>query len=408
MVENIDHKVKEIVAYAYEHTTAMRRRLDEAGINPADIQGVADLEQLPVLHKDDLVAMQQADPPFGGMLAIPPDQVTHIFFSPGPIYEPGPAPDDSAWEVAVAFLQQAGFEAGDVVLNSLSYHLVPAGYLFDVALTRLGCTVVPGGTGNSALQLKMMQDLGVTGYVGTPSFLMTLINNAETAGLNFKEDFKLQRAMVTAEPIMPKMREAFTQTYGLTLANAYGTADFGLIALNLDGGLAMTLLNEPVVEVIDTDTGKSVGAGDVGEVVVTSFSKVYPLIRLATGDMAVNVDPRPGVSAQKERALILVGRSGEAVKVRGMFVHPNQLRFAAGQVPGVKMVQGVVTRPDGVKDLFDVRVELEPGTDETAVTAQLKPVIQNLCRVKVNTVTMVPPKTIAADDPGMIDAREWD
>lgn len=383
---------------------ATRARFAAAGLTPDDIQGVADLPKLPILPKDDVVAMQRSDPPFGGLLAVPPEQVTHIFFSPGPIYEPGPAKDDAAWDVAIEILKKIGFQPGDVVLNSFSYHLVPAGYLFDVALTRLGCTVIPGGVGNSDLQLQMMRDLGCTGYAGTPSFLMSLIRKAEENGLDFQNDFQVTKAVTSAEPLPPSLH-AQLAAYGITVGNAYGTAEFGLIALNMGQGMAMQLMDEPIVEVVDPETGQPVGPGEAGEVVISNFSKIYPLLRLGTGDMAMNVDPKPGESRQHERAVILVGRSGDAVKVRGMFVHPNQLRFAAGQVPGVAQVQGVVTRPD-LKDVFVLRAVAEGEVDETAVSQTLMQAVQGVCRVRVDRVEFV--DALAEEAAGMVDGRSWE
>lgn len=405
-MNDIDQKLREMVQAAYENAPVVKARFDEAGVKPSDIQQVTDLARLPVLSKDEVVAMQQANPPFGGMLGVSLDEVSHIFFSPGPLYEPAPELDDSVWDVAVECLERTGFTRGDVVLNSFSYHLVPAGFLFDEALRRAGCTVVPGGVGNSDLQLKMMQDLNVTGYAGTPSFLMSLIKKAEESGLDFQRDFKLRKAIFSAEPLPPSLRQAFVEQYELALGNAYGTAEFGLLALNTGEGMAMQLLAEPIVEVVDPETGQSVGPGEAGEVVVTNFSRAYPLIRLGTGDMAMNMDPKPGESKQKERAIILVGRSGEAVKVRGMFVHPNQLRFAAGQVPGVTAVQGIVTRLE-LKDVFTLRVEVEGGMD-TAVTDHLKTAVQNLCRVRVDVVEFISPGTIEDNAPGMVDGRYWE
>ncbi len=404
-MSKLDQQLREAVKAAYENATAVRERFEAAGITPDDIQGVADLPKIPVLSKDKIVALQQANPPFGGMLGIPPEKVTHIFFSPGPIYEPAPEPDEGSWDVTVGALKTTGFKPGDVVLNSFTYHLVPAGFLFDNAFVRLGCTVVPGGTGSAELQLKMMQDLKVTGYSGTPSFLMSLIQKAEASGLNFKSDFGLKTAVFSAEPLPPTLRQTFVEQYGLAVGNAYATADFGLLALNTGEGMVMTLLSEPIVEVVDTDTGLPVGPGETGEVVATNFSRAYPLIRIGMGDMAMNMDPNPGQSRQTERGLILVGRSGEAAKVRGMFVHPNQLRFATGQIPGVQKVQGVVSRPEH-KDHFVVRVEAE-GVDETAVSEQVKTAVQGLCRVRVDAVEFIPPGTLADDAPGMVDARDW-
>ncbi len=404
-MSELDRKLKRVIENAYERAPAVRARFEQAGLTPDDIQGVADLPKLPILPKDEIAALQQADPPFGGMLAVPLEKISHIFFSPGPIYEPAPEPDDSAWDTAVECLKRIGFTAGDIVLNSFSYHLVPAGFLFDVALRRLGCIVVPGGVGNSDLQLKMMGDLGATGYAGTPSFLMSLMRKAEANGVDFKQSFKLKKAIFSAEPLPPSLRQAFVQKYGLAVGNAYGTAEFGMLALNTGEGMAMQLLAEPIVEVVAPDSGQPVGPGETGEVAVTNLSRTYPLIRLGTGDMAMNVDPNPGQSRQSERAIILIGRSGDAVKVRGMFVHPNQLRFAAGQVPGAGKIQGVVTRPD-LKDMFTLRVEGDGLGDEAA--AMLKTAVTNLCRIRVDAVEFVPAGTIADDAPGMVDGRTWD
>lgn len=405
--KSIDQKIRETVEHAYKNAVALQARFDQAGISPADIQGVADLVKIPIQTKDEIVQLQQSDPPFGGMLAAPLNEVSHLFFSPGPIYEPGPSEDDAAWEMAVVALQRGGFEARDVILNSLSYHLVPAGYLFDVAFTRLGATVVPGGTGNSDLQLQMMHDLGVTGYVGTPSFLMGLIQKAEEKGMDFRRDFKLQRAITTAEPLPPSLRHTLVETYGLHLTNAYGTAEFHIMATNDGPDMAMRLLPEPVVQVVNPDTGQLVGPGETGEVVATNFSKLYPLIRVGTGDMAMNIDPNPGHSKQHERSIILVGRRGEAVKVRGMFLHPNQLRFAAGQVPGVVTLQAVVSRPE-LRDQFDLQVVVEPNAQADAVSQQLKQAVDGLCRVRVDEIYFVSAGSISQDSPMVIDKRSWE
>lgn len=400
-MNDLDTRLRAAIRHAYENATAVRNRFDAVGITPDDIQGVADLVKIPILPKDQIIQLQQAEPPFGGMLAVPHEQVTHIFFSPGPIYEPAPKVDESGWSVAIQALKKSGFKAGDMVLNSFSYHLVPAGFLFDRALVHLGCTVVPGGVGNSDLQLKMAQDLRCTGYTGTPSFLLSLLEKAKEQGGKLAID----HAIVSAEPLLPPMRTAI-EAFGVTIGNAYGTADFGIMALNTGQGMAFQLFAEPIVEIVDPDTGLPVGFGEPGEIVATNLSHAYPLIRIGTGDMAVNMDPNPGTSAQAERSLILVGRSGEAVKVRGMFVHPNQLSFAARQVPGVLKVQGVVTQPDN-HDYFVVKAEVSAGTDGTAVTTQLQDVIRNMCRVRVDAVELLPPGSLGDGAAGMVDGRVW-
>lgn len=403
MTDERDERLRAAIRNAYENAPAFRARMDEAGVGPDEIQGVADLHRIPVLPKDRLIALQQEDPPFGGMLAIPREEVRHIFFSPGPLYEPDGGEDRSHVATAEAALRASGFGAGDTVLNCLSYHLVPAGLMLDRALVNLGCTVVPGGPGNSALQLKMMGDLGVTGYVGTPSFLKILIDQAEEMGLDFRAAFRLTKAFVTAEPLPAGLLRTFTQAYGLSVGNGYATAELGFLALNTGDGMAMGLLPDPIVQVVDPDSGQSVGAGEAGEVVVTNFSDVYPLIRLGTGDLALNLDPNPGASRQEERAIILVGRRGEAVKVRGMFVHPNQLRFAVAPHAAGR-VQGVVTRP-GEQDRFTVRIATAVLPDEK-LAETIRASVNAACRVRVDQVQFLPEGALADDAPGMVDERD--
>jgi phenylacetate-CoA ligase len=401
-----DERLRDVVQAAYANAPAIRDHFDAAGVRPEAVQTVADLEQVPVLPKDRVIALQQEKPPFGGLLAAPVSEVRHIFFSPGPLYEPDVGDDTTPLAMAQRCLELASFRAGDVVLNTLSYHLVPAGLLFDWTLTAMKCTVVPGGVGNSDLQIKMMRDLGVTAYVGTPSFLMSLIQRSQEMGLDFRRDFKLSKAAVTAEPLPPSLRQTLTDTYGLSVANIYATAELGLLAINTGGGMAMQLMPEPVIQVVDPDSGRSVGAGEAGEVVVTTFNRAYPLIRLGTGDLAVNVDPNPGQSRQEERVIILVGRSGEAVKVRGMFVHPNQLRFALSQVPGIEAFQAVVKRPED-HDEVTLRVRLAEGVAGEALMERLKEGVRAVCRVRVNEVVFEPAEALSAEEPVIRDERRW-
>ncbi len=405
-VSQIDNRLRDLIQHAYANAPATQARFDKQGLAPDDIRSLADLHKLSILPKDAVIALQQANPPFGGLLAVPMNQVDHIFFSPGPLYEPGPPEDDPAWEMGVYSLRQAGFQPGEVVLNSLSYHLVPAGYYLDIALAKYGCTVIPGGTGSSDLQVKMAVDLGATGYTGTGSFLMALIKKAQEAGLAFGKQFCINKAVLSAEPLPTALRREI-ESHGIAVANAYATAEFGIMAMDTTGNMQMQLFPDPIIQIVDPETGQDVPSGAPGEVVVTSFNRHYPLIRFGTGDMAINIDPNPGQSKQEERFITLVGRSGEAAKVRGMFVHPNQLRFVAGQIPGVQAVQGVATRSDGHKDHFTLRVEVADGVDETAVADPLKQAIQNVCRVRVDTLEFVAKGTITADTPGMVDERDW-
>ncbi|HUW10303.1 MAG TPA: AMP-binding protein [Anaerolineae bacterium] len=399
-------RLRHIVQHAYAHAPAAKAVLDSVGISPEDIQTLADLDRIPVTSKDRLVELQASDPPFGGYLAAPLDTLRHIFFSPGPLYEPS-AGETTVMDTIREVFTIAGFAAGDVVINTFGYHLIPTGLVIDQVLAETGATVIPAGVGNAELSLKMMLDLGVTGYVGTPSWLMALIKKAAEGGLDFRRQFSLRKALVSAEPLPPALRQAFVEEYGLSVTNGYGTAELGFLAYNTEGGMAMRLLKTPIIQVADPETGRSVGPGEAGEVVVTTFNETYPLIRFGTGDLAMNLDPAPGESRQEERSIILVGRVGDAVKVRGMFVHPNQLRFALSQIAGIARAQAVVTRQEN-RDRLTLRAVLADGSaDRATLSRVLEAAIPAACRVKVDGVEFVSADALDEGAELIVDERIW-
>jgi phenylacetate-CoA ligase len=407
-VKNLElDQLLHIIDHAYHKAAAFKHIMDAAGLLPADIQTMDDLGKIPITSKDRLVELQQANPPFGGFLTHPLEELQHVFLSPGPIYEPHGG-ETAVMDTIREMLQVSGFGPEDIVLNTFGYHLIPTGIAVDQALREAGATVIAAGVGNIELQIEIMKKVGVTGYVGTPSWLSALIEKAEGRGFNFNQDFSLEKAMVSAEPLPPSLRQVFVEKYGLKVTNAYGTAELGFLAYNQEGGLAMRLLETNLIQVVDPDSGRSVGPGEVGEVVVTSFNETFPLIRLGTGDLAMNVDPAPGESRQGERSIILVGRVGDAVKVRGMFVHPNQLSFATGQVPGVARIQANVTRPENRDQLLLLVVPTDPSADREALTAALKQAIQASCRVKVDRVEFVSGEELEEGAVLIVDQRSWE
>ena len=398
--------LRHIIQHAYAHAPAVKTLLDSAGVSPDEVRAVADLDRIPVTSKDRLVELQEAAPPFGGFLAVPVDQLQHVFFSPGPLYEPS-AEETAVLDTIRDVLAIAGFAAGDVVMNTFGYHLIPTGLVIDQVFGQIGATVIPAGVGNADLQIKMMLDLRVTGYVGTPSWLAALIEKAKERGVEFSQ-FSLKNALVSAEPLPPSLRQTLVEEYGLRVTNAYGTAELGFLAYNTEGGLSMRLLERPIIQVVNPETGRSVGPGETGEVVVTTFNETYPLIRLGTGDLAVNMDPAPGESRQEDRSVILVGRVGDAVKVRGMFVHPNQLRFALSQVAGIARAQAVVTQPQ-TRDELTLRVVVsDEAADGETLTKAVGVAIESACRVKVDRVEIVPADALPEDARLMLDERTWE
>lgn len=392
-------ELQHFIKHAYANAPGVRRWFDAAGVAPTDIATEADLARIPVLTKDHMVELQAAAPPFGGFLAGPPDAVQRIFQSPGPLFEPQGA--ENLTPAGVDAVQRAGFGPGDAVINCLGYHLSPGGFLLDHVLRAAGCSVVPAGVGSAEIQVKILTELGVTGYAGLPSWLLTLLKKADEMGVP-RTAIKLRRALFSGEPLFPNDRALLVEHYGITIVNAYATAELGILAYDLDGAPALRLVARPIVQVVDRETGQTVGHGAAGEVVVTNLSMLYPLIRFGTGDLAVLADPAPGASSQSERSIRLVGRVGDAVKVRGMFVHPNQVKAALAPF-GVTAFQAIVRRPAG-RDELTVRVVL-PAAELAAVQDAMLAAVRETCRVTVDRFEAV----AATDDVAnrLVDERGW-
>ncbi len=402
-----DDQLAQFVQHAYAYAPAIKRIFDNAGLSPDDVKTIADLERVPVTSKDKLAQLQREQPPFGGFLAVDPKSLKHIYLSPGPLYEPH-GEEQALVRVAAGIFQVAGFKRGDIVLNTLSYHLVPAGLLLDAALQHVGACVIPGGVGNTELQVKMMLDLKVNGYAGTPSFLMTIIKKAEEMGLQFKEQFALSHTLFTAEPYPPSLRAQFEGVNGLRTKNVYATAELGFLAYDCEQKSGLHLADDVIIELVDPSTGKRIGPREPGEVVVTTFNETYPIIRLGTGDLAAYTDEPCPCGRPSLRLLGLLGRVGDAIKVRGMFVHPNQLRIAQAKFPAIARVQGFVTRPR-MRDEFTLKVELaEEVADRDALAHGFGNAVRELCRVGVDRIEFVPAGTIAADAKMMVDERKWE
>ncbi len=399
----VDQRIRELVAHAYAHSPAIRKIMDEAGVTPSDVQSAADLQKIPVTPKDRLPELQRENPPFGGFLTVDPSDLPRIYISPGPIFDPQPLNDDPA---ILSPFRVLGFGKGDRVLNTFMYHLTPAGLLIDEALRALGATVIPSGPGNTELQIMMMTSLGATGYVGTPSFLAIILDKAAEMGIP-KEAISIKKAMFSAEPYMPSQRARFEGEYGMVTTSAYGTADLGFIAYTKAGVTGFCVVGTHYVEIVDPETGSVVEPGNAGEIVVTTFKKSYPLIRFGTGDLGA-LAPQPDPNCEGEQQLLgLFGRSGDAIKVRGMFLHPNQVTAAMSRIPEVKHAQAVITREDN-RDVVTVNVELQPDHAGADVSEAVKAYLQSMARLRVDNVVVVDSGVIDPTQRTVRDARKWE
>jgi len=398
----LSRRLRDILAHAYANAPYVRRVMDEAGVTPEDVGGLEDLPRLPVTPKARLVEIQAQDPPFGGLLGVPAGTVQRIFRSPGPIYDPQGADEGWGWEEA---LFAAGFRPGDIAINTFSYHMTPAGMMFDDALRSLGCPVVPTGVGERETQVEIMQRLGVKGFVGMASFLLQIGEKAREMGVDPREDLSLEVAFVTAEPLPDSLRSSVEDLFGLVLRQGYGTADCGCIAYECYHKGGMHVVNRAIVEVVDPATGRPVPEGETGEVVVTLFNKAYPLIRFGTGDLSAFDPGRCACGRSTPKLRGWLGRADQLVKVKGMFVHPGQLQKALGGFGGVGRFRAVVSR-EGNRDRLVVRVEAA-GERTEALRERVAERLRQVLRIGAE-VEWAEPGTLPDDGKVIEDTRSWD
>ena len=319
-------------------------------IDPAQINSAAALAQLPVMRKGQLPAMQSSAPPFGGLLPDASFAFGRLFTSPGPIYEPEGRHDD-AWRSARG-LFAAGFRLGDVVLNTFSYHLTPGGFILDSGARAVGCTVIPAGPGNTEQQLELIAQLRPAAYCGTPDFLKILLDAGEKAG---KPVDSIRKAVVSGAAFPPSL-QAEMRDRGVDAYQIYATADLGCVAYETAARESMVVNEDVLLEIVRPGTGEPVAAGEVGEVVVTSFDHHHPWIRLALGDLsAVLTGPSP-CGRTNTRIRGWMGRADQTTKVKGMFVRPEQVAEVGRRHPELGKLRLVVAR-SGETDAMTLKAE---------------------------------------------------
>lgn len=392
-------RLSETVRLAYANAPRARAQLDSAGVKPVDIRSPNDLLRLPIIRKEALAGIQAENLPFGGLNATNVEKLARVFMSPGNIYDPqGDSPD--FWRFAPA-LAAAGFRAGDLVQNTFSYHMTPAGFMFDGALRHIGCVVVPAGVGQTELQVRMAADLGVTGYTGTPSFLHTLLTKAR----ELNTPLKIEVAFVTGEMLAPSLRSELENDFGVRVLQGYGTADLGLIAYECPEKNGLHLHPECIVELIDIETGQPAEPGQPGEIVATLFDQAYPLIRFATGDISSWKEPGACACGRTAPQLTgLLGRVGDAVKVKGMFIRGTQIDGVMKTFAEVARYQAIVTR-DQHQDQLRYVVELVDGGVGEGLAERLAEALKD--QVKVRGEIEIAPSGTIANAKKIDDRRVW-
>jgi phenylacetate-CoA ligase len=384
---HLKKKLSEILRYGYRHSKSIRARFDSLGLKPEAIRDLKDLERLPITKKADLVSAQKGNPPFGGFDVIPKKGLRRIYMSPGPVFEPGEwSYRDIRWAQA---LYASGLRKGDVVLNTFNYHVTPLALMLDESLQMLGATVVPVGPGNISMQIQLMRQLQATGYLGTPSFLMAITEAAEGMHLDFKKDLFLKAAFVGAEMFPESLRQKLEGKLGILVRQAYGTVDLGCLGYECPEKSGMHIPEDVMVEIVDTETGKQLEIGATGEIVATTFSETFPMIRFATGDLSYLIKGSCPCGRTSMRLGRIMGRTDQVTKVFGIFIHPWQVDEVMARFPAVANFQIVVTRKD-YRDEMTIYIELkEEGADKVNLKRGIEREVQEVLKVKGEVVFTV-------------------
>ena len=389
-----------LVAHAKRRAPGFARIL--SNVDPKKLKSREALARLPVTRKSDLATLQKEMPPLGGLNATPIEKLAKLFISPGPVYDPE-GRGKNWWRTARG-LFAGGFRAGDLVTNSFAYHFTPAGSMLESGALALGCTVVPTGVGQTEMQVAAIRGLGVSGYLGTPSFLKLIVEKAE----ELKTDIScLRKAQVGAEYLPPSLRKAM-QERGIAVTQMYGSADLGLIAyesLLPDGTLNEGMLLEEalILEIVRPGTGDPVQPGEVGEVVITSLNRDYPLIRFATGDLSAVLPGASPCGRTNVRIKGWMGRADQSTKVRAMFVTPGQVAEVVRRHREVARARLVVEGEEG-NDRMTLLCEVRerPAGIAEALVASMREVTKLRAEVE-----LVAPGTLPNDGKVIEDKRKY-
>jgi len=387
------------VAHAQRHAPAFGQIL--AGVDAAGITTRAALARLPVTRKHELLERQQAERShnvFGGFATAGfGATMPRVFASPGPIYEPEGTRSDY-WRMARA-LYAAGFRSGELIHNCFSYHFVPAGSMMESGAHALGCTVFPGGTGQTEQQVQAMADLRPAGYIGTPSFLKLIVEKAQEMKVPLPS---VTKALLSAEAFPPSLRDWFAER-GIAGYQCYGTADLGLIAYETASREGLVMDENVVVEIVRPGTGDPVPEGEVGELVITTLNTDYPLIRFGTGDLSAILPGTCPTGRTNTRIKGWLGRADQTTKVRGLFVHPGQVASITSRFPQVLRAR-LIVRGEMANDQMVLQVE----TTETGggLAPRLQDAIREVTKLR-GEVELVAPGTLPNDGKVIEDARSY-
>ncbi len=377
-----------------------------AQADAAAITNRAQLAQLPITRKSDLKALQTQNPPFAGLTTRAAGELARLYMSPGPIFDPeGRSPD---WWRFARPLHALGVRAGDILHNCFSYHFTPAAFMVEGAATALGCAVIPAGTGQTEMQVQALQQLQPSTYVGTPSFLKIILEKAAEMQVPLPQ---LKYALVGAEALPPSLRAWFLEQGMQRVLQVYASADIGNIAYESwheEHALPGLILDEDLIlEIADPLTGVPLPDGDIGEVLITSFNRDYPLIRFATGDLSAIMPGSSACGRTNQRLRGWLGRADQTTKVKGMFVHPAQVTEVCKRHSEIQKARLIISGSIG-NDSMNLHCVLHAGVDANeALRLAIIASVRDVTKLRGDVVFVSGPE-LADDGKQIADQRSYD
>ncbi len=394
-----EERLLETVGRVYEKVMPYRKKMEEAGLTPADIASLDDLKKLPFITKQDL----RDHYPFG-YCAVPREQFARVHSSSGTTGKPTPTvfakSDLAVWSECVARIACAGgATAEDMAQICFGFGMFTGAEGLQRGLERVGAAIVPSSAGNSEKQMLYMKDFGTTLLVATPSYAMRLSEVAREMGLDPARDLAVRTLLVGSELLTDAMREEMRRAWGhdVKITTNYGMSELmgpGISGECLEGdGLH---INEDffIPEIIDPKTGEVLPEGELGELVITCIKReAMPLVRYRTGDLTRLSYAPCRCGRTTCRMENLQGRSDDMLKVNGVRLFPSQIEEIVLAIPELGPHYEIVLEREGYSDRMTVRVELATVTDsfrvleeiERTVKARLKTVLGLTVRVKLES-----------------------
>ncbi|WP_058366517.1 phenylacetate--CoA ligase PaaK [Haloparvum sedimenti] len=390
-----DERLRETVENAYENVPFYREKFDELGITPDDIDGVADIEKLPMTTKEDF-----RDEYPDGLFAVDRDEVTRIHASSGTTGKPkivGYTDDDlDVWSDVVArSLKASGVDAGDTVQNAYGYGLFTGGLGLHYGVERLGATVVPIGSGGTQRQVELMNDLESDAFSCTPSYALYLAETAEEMGYDPK-DLPISTIIFGAEPCTDPMREEIEERLDVNGIDIYGLSEIigpGVSNECHEAQDGLHLWEDHFYpEVIDPETGEHVEEGEEGELVLTTLSKeALPVFRYRTGDLtSLNYE-----ECECGRTMVkmdnVTGRTDNLLIVRGINFYPSEVEDVVLDVDGVAPHYRIDLREENNLDVMELTIEKKPefDGDESELYSTVMTRLSNVLSFTPDELTLV-------------------